>query len=82
MNKIVNFIKSEFKECNDLICKEIKIKFKKYYVIYLETTSSSDKVNSFILNGISFNKNINNINKSIPSPNFIKIKKICTNREY
>lgn len=76
MNKIVNYVKKEFKECNDLICKEIRIKFKKYYVIYLETISSSDKVNSFILNGMSFNKNVNNINKSIPSPNFVEIKKI------
>ena len=76
MNKIVDYIKKEFKECNDLICKEIRIKFKKYYVIYLETISSSDKVNAFILNGMSFNKNVNNINKSIPSPNFIEIKKI------
>lgn len=76
MNKIVNYVKKEFNECNDLICKEIRIKLKKYYVIYLETISSSDKVNSFILNGMSFNKNVNNINKSIPSPNFVEIKKI------
>ena len=76
MNKIVSYINKEFKECNDLICKKIRIKLKKYYVIYLETISSSDKVNAFILNGMSFNKNINNINKSIPSPNFVEIKKI------
>ena len=59
-----------------IFTKQIIVQIKKYYVIYLETISSSDKVNSFILNGMSFNKNVNNINKSIPSHNFVEIKKI------
>ena len=75
MNKIVNQVKKEFKDCNDLIYKEIKIGINIYYIFFLETVSSSDKVNDYVLNGISFNKNIKNINKYLPSPNFINIKK-------
>ncbi len=74
MNKIVNQIQNEFKSCNDLIYKKIKIKFKTYHIFFLETLSSSDKVNNYVLKGISFNNNINNINKLLPSPNFINIK--------
>ena len=73
MNKIVNQVKCEFKDCNDLIYKEINIGLKKYCIFFLETVSSSDKVNDYVLNGISFNKNIKNIKKYLPSPNFVTI---------
>ena len=73
MNEICNKIKKEFKDCNDLIYKKINISFKKYHIFYLESVSSSDKVNSYVLNGFAFNKNIKNIEKKLPTPNFIKI---------
>ena len=69
MKKIVNIIKKDFKNCSDLIYKEINIFFKKYYVFYLESLCSSDKINNYILNGLSFKKIIKNINKDLPSPN-------------
>ena len=73
MNKIVKQVKDEFIECNDLIYKEIKFRFKTYHIFYLETITSSDKVSNYVLNGISFNININNIKKTLPSPNFVEL---------
>ena len=73
MNKIVEQINSEFNKCNDLIYKKIKIGFKIYHVYFLETLCASDRVNNYVLNGLAFNNNIDNINKNLPSPNFIKI---------
>ena len=64
MNKIVKQVKDEFIECNDLIYKKIKFGFKTYHIFYLETITSSDKVSEYVLNGIAFNKNINNIKKN------------------
>ena len=73
MNRIVEQINSEFNKCNDLIYKKIRIGFKIYHVYFLETLCASDRVNSYVLNGLAFNNNIDNINKNLPSPNFIKI---------
>lgn len=73
MNKIVEQINSEFNKCNDLIYKKIRIGFKIYHVYFLETLCASDRVNNYVLNGLAFNNNIDNINKNLPSPNFIKI---------
>jgi len=73
MKKTINFINNEFRDCNDLIYKKIKINFKTYHIFYLETLSSSDRINNYILKAISNKFSINNINKNIPSPHFIKI---------
>ena len=73
MDNIIKRIKNEFKNCNDLIHKEIKINNTTYDIFYLESVSSSDKVSNYILNGFSFNNSINNIKKSLPSPNIIKV---------
>lgn len=70
---LVNYINNEFKECNDLIYKKIKINLKTYHIFYLETLSSGDRINDYILKSISSNRNINNIKKDIPSPNFISV---------
>lgn len=75
MNDYVLKIKKEFKGCNDLIYKKVRNGLYIYHIFYLETVSSSDKVTSFVLNGISFNNGIKNINKRLPSPNFKKLKK-------
>ena len=71
MNKIVEQVNSEFNKCNDLIYKKIRIGLKIYHVYFLETLCASDRVNSYVLNGLAFNNKINNINKNLPSPNFI-----------
>lgn len=70
---LVNYINNEFKECNDLIYKKIKINLRTYHIFYLETLSSGDRINDYILKSISSNRNINNIKKDIPSPNFISV---------
>lgn len=64
MNKIVEKIKSEFSKTPDLIIKELKINmFDKIYVVYLETVSSSDKINDYILKNLIIGKTNNKINK-------------------
>ena len=53
-NKIVNRIQEEFKRNPDLTTKKIKLSLlDTVYVIYLETISSSDKVNDYILKNLS-----------------------------
>lgn len=79
MNKIVNRIQKEFNKTPDLITKKVKIGlFKTIYVIFLETVSSGDKVNDYILKNLAnINKtdlSIKNLESSIPGPNMITIK--------
>ena len=76
MNKYVKYINEEFSECNDLIYKKINVKLDTYHLFFLETICSSDKINDYILKGISSNTNISNIEKDLPSPNFISIDNI------
>ena len=53
-NKIVKRIQEEFKKNPDLTTKKIKLSLlDTVYVIYLETISSSDKVNDYILKNLS-----------------------------
>ncbi len=72
--KTKDFINKMFKDCNDLIYKKIKVNFKTFHLFFLETLSSSDKVNDYILKGIANFKF--NIYKDLPSPNFIEIDNI------
>ena len=75
MNKVIERIKNEFSDTPDLIIRKINISLSKYvYVVYLETVSSSNKINDYILKNLNYfiaKKNINDINKIIPSPNVI-----------
>ena len=49
LNKIVNRIKIMFSKSPDLVVKVIDANFfSKIYVVYLETVTSSDKVNEYI----------------------------------
>ena len=73
MKNNINYINNEFLNCNDLIHKTIKINLKTYHIFYLETVASGDRVNNYILKSISNKTNILNINKNLPSPNFIKL---------
>lgn len=73
MKSLIEYINNEFKECNDLIYKKINVKLKTYHIFYLETLSSGDRINDYILKSISNNSNISNLNKDIPSPHFINL---------
>ena len=74
-NKIVKKIKNDFLQVPDFIIKKIKISFfDTIYVLYLETVSSGDRVNDYILKNLSSissnkNKRLENLNSIIPAPN-------------
>ena len=77
VNKIITRISNEFKNNPDLIINNYKLNIlNTIYIIYLETISSSDKVNNYILKNITNNiKHINkkNIKSFIAGPNLITI---------
>ena len=53
-NKIVKRIKNEFQNTPDLVTKNIRLSLlDTVTVLYLETVSSSDKVNDYILKNLS-----------------------------
>lgn len=78
-NKIIKRIQKEFKETPDLIIKKVKLSlFDTVFIVYLETVSSSNKVNDYILKtltNISSNKSkkIVNTDSILPGPNTKKI---------
>lgn len=78
MNKIINRLQNEFNKSPDLVIKSITINiFKKIYITYLETVSSSDKVNDYILKNLILEKdNVTkgNIASFIAAPNTLEIK--------
>lgn len=78
MNKIINRLQNEFNKSPDLVIKSITINiFKKIYIAYLETVSSSDKVNDYILKNLILEKdNVTkgNIVSFIAAPNTLEIK--------
>ena len=80
MNKIINRLQNEFNKSPDLVIKSITISiFKKIYIAYLETVSSSDKVNDYILKNLILEKdNITrgNIASYIAAPNTLEITNI------
>jgi len=74
---IIKSIKNNFKDTPDLIIKELEYNNKKLYLVYLETVSSSDKINEYILKNLNYLISINklkNINKNIPAPNIKNIE--------
>ena len=75
MNNYIKRIKNEFSNNTDLIIKELRINLlHKIYVIFLDTLSSQDKINDYILKKLV---NINiffNIENILPSGNVIKLK--------
>ena len=79
-NKIVKKIQEEFKNTPDLIIKKVKLSlFDTVYVLYLETVSSSNKVNDYILKNLSSFTSFKNtkavdIESILPSPNTKKIE--------
>lgn len=79
-NKIIKRIQKEFSKTPDLTIKKIKLSLlDTIYIIYLETVSSSDKINDYILKNLSSlsskkDKKIFNTESIIPGPNTIEIK--------
>ena len=78
MNKIVKRLETEFSKSPDFVIKEINLSiFKTMYLVYLETVSSSDKVNDYILKNIILKKdeiNKNNVSSFLAAPNTLEIK--------
>jgi len=79
-NKVIKRIQNEFSDTPDLIIKKIKLSLlDTAYVVYLETVSSSDKINDYILKNLSSissnkNKKITNTDSILPGPNTVKVK--------
>ncbi|MDE5540066.1 MAG: spore germination protein, partial [Bacilli bacterium] len=79
-NKLIKRIQKEFEKNPDLIIKKIKLSLMDtVYIVYLETVSSSDKVNDYILKNLSYissNKQskVSNIDSILPGPNTKEIK--------
>ncbi len=79
MNGLVKRLQKEFRDVPDLTIKQIKIGFfKTIYVIYLETVSSSDKVNDYVLKSLSSISSskfryIPNLDSILPGPNTKKV---------
>ena len=74
MNKFVNKILSDFSDTPDLIIRNIN----NIYIVYLESVSSSDKINDYILKNLNYfisKKKSININEVVPSPNIKYITK-------
>ena len=80
MNKIVKRLETEFSKSPDFVIKEINLSiFKTMYLIYLETVSSSNKVNDYILKNIILKKdeiNKNNVSSFLAAPNTLEIKNV------
>ncbi|HHX33209.1 MAG TPA: spore germination protein [Mollicutes bacterium] len=67
---IIKTILNEFKDVPDLIIRKIPKRFKTIYVIYLETVSSSDLVNNYILRALAtHNTKFKNLPEIISAPN-------------
>jgi len=74
MNKVVESIKNEFKDCSDLIINKINHGTDFIYVIYLETLCSSTQINDFILKKLTNDPKRKNILNLLPAPNTKKLK--------
>ncbi len=78
--ELLERLKKEFAKNTDFIVKKISTKhFHDIYVIYLETVTGSDKVNDYILKGLTRINNLKNVKKKdiasiIPGPNTVKIE--------
>lgn len=80
MNRLAKRIDEEFKNCPDLIKKQIKVSMlKNIYVYYLETVSGSNQVNDYVLKSLSNfvlenKKDYTNLTSLLPSPNTVTVE--------
>lgn len=78
-NKLIKRIQEEFSKTPDLIIKKVKLSLMDtIYVVYLETVSSSDKVNDYILKNLSYmsgtkNTKVIDLESILPGPNLVTI---------
>lgn len=72
--KTINKVLSNFKDTPDLIVRKIKYKLGYVYIYYIETISSSDRINSFILDNLTNPVNKPSIDNILAGPNLKKIK--------
>ena len=70
---IVNKVRYDFKNIPDLIERKIKYKLSNIYIFYIETVSSSDRVNDYILKNITNLIKEKRINNILAAPHFKKI---------
>ena len=73
MNKIVKRLQEEFNNTSDLIIKQVN----DIYVLFLESVSSSDKINDYVLKELSLTnkKNGKNLESLIAGPTTVEVKK-------
>lgn len=72
---MINKINEEFKNTPDLIHRKIKYGLFNIHIFYIETISSSDRVNNYILKNITNRIKNRPIKDILAAPNFKKIKK-------
>lgn len=76
---MINWIKNQFHNSPDLVIKEIEYHHKIIYIVFIETICSSDRINDYILKGISsFIKEkgkISNLKNYLASPKIVDINK-------
>lgn len=70
---IIKKIKNEYKDTPDLIHRTIKYGLFNIHIFYIETISSSDKVNDYILKNITNYIKKKSISNILAAPNFKKI---------
>ena len=76
MNNYIKRIKKEFASSPDLVIKKININLlHKVYVVFLDTLSSQDKINDYILKKLVNINLIFNIENILPGGNVVKLKK-------
>lgn len=79
MENIIRRIQNEFSKTPDLIIKKVKLSMlDTIYVVYLETVSSSDKVNDYILKNLSYmsatkSTKVIDLESILPGPNLVTI---------
>ncbi|MDD4188002.1 MAG: spore germination protein [Bacilli bacterium] len=78
----LKIIKDLFTHTPDLIIRPIKKRFNTIYIVFLETVSSGDRVNSYILTPLTLpSKNKLSVKKALSGPN-LKIINISQAEEY
>ena len=74
MNNYINKINQDFNNHPDLVIKKfVNNPFNTLYVVFLDSLCSQDKINQYILKKITNVRFINNIKKTIPGSNIIKL---------
>ncbi len=75
MNKVVEKLKEEFHNVPDFKIKEVKVSITKtIYVCFIETVTSSDKINDYILKHLTRYNLKKDLNSNTPGSNTVRIK--------